>query len=496
MNSRKMVLAKTAVSLLVLFTGFTVGEVAVQEQALNPAVLAQIASDTPDQVKMVSAETEGRLRIRMGKSLVINSPEVLKRVSITSSEVATAVIISPHQVLIHGQTPGSVTLLLWNEQDQVRSFDLEVELDIPGLRGTIQRILPEEEITVRQSGSAIVLTGAVSSEEIAGQAELLAQTKSETVVNLLEVVELTDVVLLKVRIAEVDRNAGKELGISMISTGAANTPGIISAQQNQDVSGSVGAIPEDVKAGSDPQGKNLITGGIGNPLRGSPSAFGIGDLLNIFMFRPDLNLGIAIKALEQQSLLQILAEPNVMAMNGREASFLAGGEFPFPVVQGGSSFTAVTIEFREFGIRVNFTPEVLPGDRIRLKVSPEVSALDFANALTVSGFLVPALSTRRAETEVELHNGQSFAIAGLIDNRFLESMQKIPVLGDLPFLGHLFRSKEMSQSNTELLVMVTPSLVEAVDPDHIPLPYFPRPFLDSDKFDGVSGETKAVQPSQ
>jgi pilus assembly protein CpaC len=156
----------------------------------------------------------------------------------------------------------------------------------------------------------------------------------------------------------------------------------------------------------------------------------------------------------------------------------------------------VTIEFREFGIRVNFTPEVLPGDRIRLKVAPEVSALDFSNALTISGFLVPALSTRKAETEVELLNGQSFAIAGLIDNRFLETLQKIPVLGDIPLLGHLFRSKELSQNNTELLVMVTPTLVEAVDPDQVPEPRFPKPFLDPEKFDGVSGETEASQPSQ
>jgi pilus assembly protein CpaC len=433
----------------------------------------------------------------MGKSLVVNSPDVLKRVSITNPEVASAVIINPQQVLIHGQTPGSVTLLLWNEQDQARSFDLEVQLDVPGLRGTMQRILPEENITVRQSGSSLVLTGSVSSEQIAEKAQMIALTKSKDVVNLLEVVELTDVVLLQVRIAEVDRTAGKELGVSLLSTGALNTPGIISAQQNQDIAGSIGAVPADVERGRDPDGKNVVAGGIGNPTTGIPSSFGVSDILNIFLFRPDLNLGVAIKALEQQNLLQILAEPNVMAMNGKEASFLAGGEFPFPVVQGGSTFTAVTIEFREFGIRVNFTPEVLPGDRIRLKVAPEVSALDFANALTISGFLVPALSTRKAETEVELLNGQSFAVAGLIDNRFLESMSKIPVLGDIPFLGHLFRSRELSQNNTELLVMVTPTLVEAMDPDQIPLPEFPKPFLDPEKFDGGQGATKAPgQPSQ
>jgi pilus assembly protein CpaC len=491
-----MVLAKTTVSLLVLFTGMAFAEAAKKEQLLDSAMLAQITNSMPQQVGMVSAETEGRLRVQVGKSLVVNSPEILKRVSITNPAVASAVIISPQQVLIHGLMPGSVTLLLWNERDEARSFDLEVQLDVPGLRGTIERILPEEKIVVRQSGSSLVLTGSVSSEQIAEQAELLAKTKSENVVNLLDVVELTDVVLLQVRIAEVDRSMGRELGISLLSTGAANTPGIISSQLNQDIAGNVGAVPAETEGGSDPQGKNIVAGGIGNPLKGIPAAFGVGDLLNIFLFRPDLNLGVTIKALEQQNVLQILAEPNVLAMNGREASFLAGGEFPFPVVQGGTNFTAVTIEFREFGIRVNFTPEVLPGDRIRLKVNPEVSALDFANALTISGFLVPALSTRKAETEVELHNGQSFAIAGLIDNRFLESIAKIPVLGDIPFLGNLFKSRELSQNNTELLVMVTPTLVEAVDPDQVPVPTFPKPFMDPDKFDGKSGEAAASQPSQ
>jgi pilus assembly protein CpaC len=491
MNSKSFVLPRTVVSLFGILTFFGIGLIA----DLNSMVLAQTPGKLPAQVSMVSAEAEGRLRVQVGKSLVVNSPEVLKRVSITDPKIASSVIISPQQVLIHGLSPGSVTLLLWNEQDQARSFELVVELDVPSLRSTIERVLLDEDITVRQSGASLVLTGSVSSKKASEQAELLAKTSTENVVNLLDVTEITDVVMLQVRIAEVNRSAGRELGISMLSTGTLNTPGVISAQQNQDIVGSVGAVPAEVQKGRDPTAPNLLAGGIGNPTKGIPAAFGLGDILNIFLFRPDLNLGIAIKALENKNLLEILAEPNVLAMHGKEASFLAGGEFPFPVVQGGANFTAVTIEFREFGIKVNFTPHILPDGKIRLKVKPEVSALDFANALTVSGFLVPALSTRKAETEVELRNGQSFAIAGLIDNRFVESIAKIPILGDIPFLGNLFKSRSRSQNNTELLVMVTPTVVEAMDPDQVPDPAMPKPFLDPQKFDGQSGEA-IYRPSQ
>jgi pilus assembly protein CpaC len=194
--------------------------------------------------------------------------------------------------------------------------------------------------------------------------------------------------------------------------------------------------------------------------------------------------------LQQRNVLQILAEPNVMAINGTEASFLAGGEFPFPIVQGGAAVGSVTIQFKEFGIRLNFVPNIMPDGVIRLKVSPEVSALDFARGLNVSGFTIPSLSSRKATTEVELRDGQSFAIAGLIDNRLTEVAQRIPILGDVPILGTFFRSRSQSKTNTELLVMVTPKLVDPLSPGQSPsLPLFPKPFLDPPKFDGKSGES-------
>jgi pilus assembly protein CpaC len=203
----------------------------------------------------------------------------------------------------------------------------------------------------------------------------------------------------------------------------------------------------------------------------------------MFLFRPDIHLGAVIKALETKNLLQILAEPNLIAMNGKQASFLAGGQFPFPVVQPGAGFTAVTIQFKEFGVRLSFTPEIMPNGDIHLKVAPEVSALDFANALTISGFTVPALSTRKAETEFQMQDGQSFVIAGLMDNRVTSQMSKIPGLGDIPVLGNLFRSRSLLKSNSELMVLVT---AKKVSPDRTapPLPQYPKPWLDRNKFDG------------
>jgi pilus assembly protein CpaC len=214
-------------------------------------------------------------------------------------------------------------------------------------------------------------------------------------------------------------------------------------------------------------------------VEGRQSQFTLTDALNIFLFRADLNLGATIRALQQKRLLEILAEPNLLAINGRQASFLAGGEFPVPVVQAGiGGAGTVTIQWREFGVRLNFMPTVTPRGTIRLQVIPEVSSLDFANALSISGFTVPAISTRRVSTEIELESGQSFAIAGLLDNRVIESLSKIPGLGDIPLLGKLFQSRSRTKSNTELLVVVTPELVRPVPTGQpVPAAQMPAEFL-------------------
>lgn len=448
-----------------------------------------------------SASGEEKLRVYAGRSLLLTSEEPLERVSVSDPNIASAVVISPHQILIQGLVPGTATLLLWDEQERTTSYELQVEIDLRSLQEAMRQVFPGQNVRVSQSGGALVLTGTVSALDLTERVEALAHTVTPSVVNLLTVAEDTEAILLQVRFAEVNRAAIQELGANLFSLGAGNTVGSVTTTQFEQPQTNVGAVPPEVQRGSDPSLPNLIAGGIGAPLSGTPAVFGLTDLLNIFIFRADANLALTIRALEQRNLLQILAEPNILALNGREASFLAGGEFPFPVPQIGV-VSAVTIHFKEFGVRLKFTPHLREDGSILLKVAPEVSALDFANALAISGFLIPALSTRRAETEVVLRDGQSFAIAGLIDNRLTEVASKVPGLGDIPLIGRFFRSRAVSQAATELLVLVTPKLVRPLDPDEVPpVPPFPKPFLDPEEFDtknfqGRMGEVPSAEPAR
>jgi pilus assembly protein CpaC len=408
--------------------------------------------------------------------------------------VASATSVTPNEIMIHGLAVGSATLILWTDEGKERAMELEVGFDLPTLESTMSRLFPDETINVVPSGSSLVLSGVVSSEDVSTQALAVAETFAPGAVNLLQETVIDETILLQVRFAEVNRTALQELGVNLFSTGGANTIGSTGTQQFGQLTTNSGAVPADVGRGRDPQSPNLTSGGIGNPLEGTPSVFGLSDLMNIFLFRPDLNVGATIRALEQRNLLQILAEPNIMARNGVEARFLAGGEFPFPVVQATSGGNAISIVFKEFGVRLQFTPDVQPDGAIRLKVVPEVSALDFTNSLQISGFLIPALSTRRAETEVELRDGETFAIAGLIDQRTRESASKVPILGDIPIIGSLFRSRGERQDSTELLVMVTPRRVQPTAPGAVPEgPRFPEPFLNNETFDGNAGEAPPAQ---
>jgi pilus assembly protein CpaC len=354
---------------------------------------------------------------------------------------------------------------------------LVVEIDLSLLQRQLEEQFPTENIMVSSAKGALVLAGSASEPRVAEKAIEIAGSFSQKVINLLQLPPPPDTeqILLQVKFADVDRAATQQLGINILSTGATNTLGAISTQQ----------------FGSGLSNVNLSTV---SPAQGPgfTTQQTLQDVLNVFLFRFDLNLGATIKALQQKNLLQILAEPNLLASNGKEASFLAGGEFPIPIVQSTSGTNAITIQFKEFGVRLAFTPTVTSSGKIRLKVRPEVSALDFTNAATIGGFFVPALSTRRAETEVELADGQSFAIAGLIDNRLTEVYNKIPAIGDIPILGNLFRSRQINKSKSELLVLVTPKFVKPLNPDQAPpLPENPKPFLDPQKFDGKTGTVDA-----
>jgi pilus assembly protein CpaC len=404
------------------------------------------------------------LRVMVGKSLLVNTSERLKRVSVTDPAVADAIVVTPTQILVHGRSPGEVSLLIWDELERSQSFDLRVDVDVSAATEEEKRIFPDEEINVSASRSAIVLSGHVTTEDVAKKAGQVAEAYSKNIVNVLTFGPVgAQEVLLQVKFAEVDRSRLQTFGINLFSTGLTNTLG-------STTTGQFGGF-----------GPQQITDTVGqtNPFAVNQS---INNVLNLFLFRPDIHLGAVLEDLQTKNILQILAEPNLIAVNGKEASFLAGGEFPFPIVQPGAGFTAVTISFKEFGVRLKFTPLIMPNGNIHLRVQPEVSTLDFANALSISGFTVPALSTRRADTEFELKDGQSFVIAGLMDNRVTDIMNKMPGLGDIPILGAFFRSKSAQKSKTELMVLCT---VRRISPDsqvQTP-PENPIPFLDKSKFD-------------
>lgn len=419
------------------------------------------------------------LRVMVGKSLLINTTERLKRVSVTDPAVADALVVTPNQVLVNGLAPGEISLLIWDELERSRSFDLRVDVDITAAAEEIKRLFPDEQISVTPSRSAIVLSGHVTSEDISKHAGAIASAYSRNVVNVLTFGPIgAQEVLLEVKFAEVDRTAVVQLGANLFMPGLGNTVALSQTGQF----GSLNVSNTSTTTVTNPDGTTTTTTAASSPI------VHINDFLNLFIARTDINIGAVIKALQQRNLLQILAEPNLIAVNGKEASFLAGGEFPFPIVQpSGQGLSTVTIQFREFGVRLKFTPVIQPNGNIHLRVVPEVSTLDFTNAVTVGGTTVPAISTRKADTEFELQDGQSFVIAGLIDNRVTNIASKVPGLGDIPILGNFFKSKSVQKSRGELMVLctarrVTPSAQAPATPVN------PQPLLDKDKFDGKQPE--------
>ena len=437
--------------------------------------LGQQAAQTAPQQTQAPAPSEGPapLRVMVGKSLLINTTDRLKRVSVTDPEIADALVVTATQVLVHGRSPGEVSLLIWDEFERSRSFDLRVDVDITAAAEEMKRIFPDEQIDVSASRSAIVLSGYVTTEDVAKHAGMVAAAYSKNIINVLTFGPVgAQEVLLEVKFAEVDRSAVTQLGANLFAPGVGNT---VALSQT----GQFGSLTVHTTA------QTTTTTGTTQTTTTTATApvVNISDFLNLFVARTDINLGAVIKALQQKNLLQILAEPNLIAVNGKEASFLAGGEFPFPIVQPGQGFNAVTIQFREFGVKLRFTPVIMPNNNIHLQVVPEVSQLDFTNALTISGFTIPALSTRRAQTEFELQDGQSFVIAGLMDNRVTSVASKVPGLGDIPILGNFFKSKNLQKSNAELMVLCT---VHRISPSTQPPPgpKNPQPFMDKGKFDG------------
>lgn len=360
--------------------------------------------------------------VSAGASALLVYDDPVERFSIGETTIADAVAVSPREVLVTGKKLGTTSLLVWDKQGTVRVYSIEVTADAPALERYLRGLFPGDSIGVTASSNTVTLSGRVRSAAIGQQAVSIAKATGAVVVDRL-LAPPGRQVLLQVQFAEVNRSAAKEMS-SILST-----------------------VNPDRLTSVDRDSVQTISDG----------------LMRLFLGNANAQFNAVIRALRSRGEFKTLAEPNLLTLPGQEASFLAGGEFPYPSVQGGGQSGAITIVFKEFGVRLRFTPTLTEGGSIRLHVAPEVSSLDFANGLTLNGFQIPSLLTRRAETDVELRDGQHLAIAGLMDNAWTKDVTRIPILGDIPVLGEFFRSSAAQQRRTELLVVVTPVLVDATD---------------------------------
>jgi pilus assembly protein CpaC len=388
------------------------------------------------------AENVKKIQMVVGKSIVLKIDGLAKRVSIANPEVADFVLVSPHEVYVTAKAAGVTNLTIWQDSGVYAVYDLEVAYDISRLKEKLQDILPQETgLRVIATHDSITLAGRVSSSENQAQVLSIAQAYAPEgkIRNLLQVSGVQQV-MLAVRVAEMQKGLMKRLGINF---------GFVSNSGNFGISKLAGLT-------------DLATQGQGNLDSGGPFSTLVSSSVNA-LFR--FSAGNAdwtgfIDALREDGLVKILAEPTLIALTGQEAYFLAGGEFPVPVPQG---LGTVAIDYKSFGVGLRFFPTVLAGNHINIKVAPEVSELDFSTAVQFQGFVVPGLSTRKAETTIELADGQSFAIAGLLRETVRDVLDKYPLLGDIPVLGALFRSRNFQKSETELVIIATPHLVKPLD---------------------------------
>jgi pilus assembly protein CpaC len=411
------------------------------------------------------------VKLLVGRSAIVDIGTPISRVSLTSADVADAMVTASNQLLINGKTPGTISMFVWERNGALHQYEIVVQRDLARLNEQMKRLFPNEAIDAQSNGKSIVLSGYVTTKETSALAASVAGgyvDKADDVVNLLKLQEgmVTNQVLLRVRFAEVSRTAVTDLGVGFFTSalGVNNTLGRVTTNQ----------VPT---PGFDELKWTKTSSNFGGEVTQASGKNTFSDFLNVFLFSEKYDIGVVIKALQTRGLFQSLAEPNLVSESGKEASFLAGGEFPVPIAQGTGGNVAISVMFKEFGIRLNFTP-IVSGNRVHLKVRPEVSTLDFANGVTLQGFRIPALSTRRTETELELNDGQTFAIAGLLNNSVNSTMQKIPGIGDIPILGALFKSKAAQKDQTELVVMITPQIVTRASVGVTgSLPRTPEPFL-------------------
>lgn len=430
---------------------------------------------TPPMAAFSERDTAGdALHVIVGHTMFLDIAERVKRVYVANPAVVDSYTASPHQIVVTAKGPGTGSVILWDESGHTRAYLFSADIDVEDLAASIKRALPLDNVQVHSRESHVVLTGVVSTDARAEVAVKLATMYSKDVTNSIVVNRaLVKQVTLKVRIIEVDRSKANQFAFNFFSQGGS----LISNTTTQQY-----------------QSNPVVTPATGT----TPTTLTVSNALNLLLFSTKLNVGATIQDLESKQVLQILAEPSITTLSGEKANFLAGGEFPFPVVQGSSTgTTSITIQFRSYGVKLEFTPVVNADGTIELKVAPEVSALDYTNSVTISGYTIPAISTRRAETQVTLNNGQSFAISGLLDRRTTDLYSLTPGIGNVPILGQLFKSKSVTHSTGELIVIVSPEIVNPLKTSEpIAEPKQVMPFLAPDKFDGSlpKGSTTLSNP--
>jgi pilus assembly protein CpaC len=431
-NARPATTAALVVAIIVILVA--------APRAQQPAPTFAASAAAPSAAPFATTDAPTDVDLLVGRSTVLNIGSTIARVSLTVPDIADAMVTTPTQLLIHGKQPGTISLFVWDRAGAIRTFEVKVRRDLTPLVAHLKQLFPNETISVMGSGKDVVVSGTVTSKYVMEKAAEVAGgyvDKKENVVNLLQqqVGVASNQVMLRVRFAEVSRSALQELGASFFANNARSK-----------------------------WFGRTTTGQFPSPEWDESGRLVFSDFLNLFVLNSKDGLGAVVRALSNKGLFQSLAEPNLIASNGKEASFLAGGEYPYPIATPSGSGTSFSIMFKEYGVRLNFTPTVLGGDMVHIKVRPEVSALDFANAVTLEGFRIPALTTRRTETEVELQDGQTFAIAGLMNNTLTTQLSKIPGIGDIPILGLLFQSKAHQKNQTELVVMITPQIIKKGQP--------------------------------
>jgi pilus assembly protein CpaC len=420
-----------------------------------------------------SSRATERMHILVGQSTVLHNACAMRRVFVGNPAVLQTYNPSADEVVVTAKAAGVSSLVLWDTRGIETLYTVSADVDPEGLVEAIESAWPRHMIRVEAEGDRITLNGIVPTQEMAEAAAKMAALYAKTVVNSLRVQPVHGKqVQLKLRIAEVDRTRLEQLAINLARTSGSN---LFSTSTQQAAS----TITQTAAT----NGGSTVT---------------VSDPLNLFFFNGAHNIGVTVKDLESKNIMQILAEPNLTTMSGQPARFLSGGEFPFPVVQPGGAGSApvISVTFKPYGVKVEFTPTVNDDGTIHLKISPEVSSLDYSNAISISGFTVPALSTRRTETEVELKNGQSYAVSGLLDRQVTDSLSKVPGIAQVPILGQIFRSKNLNHSVSELVIVVTATVVDPLEnaaDKPVEEPAMPVPFLNKPKFDDGLEPSKKME---